>query len=82
MTENTKRIIKFLQEHKDQKYTASDLESALGISKKSIDGSFTMAISTKNLGYRLPMQIKGPDGDFINVKYLILNDAGMALNVD
>ena len=82
MTENTKKIIKYLQENPDKKFTAADLESALGISKKSIDGAFTMAISAKNFGYRLPMQIQGPNGDFINVKYLILNDAGLELNVD
>lgn len=82
MTENTKKIIKYLQDNRDKKFTAADLESALGISKKSIDGAFTMAIATKNLGYRMPLQIKGPNGDFINVKYLILNDAGLALNVD
>lgn len=82
MTENTKKIIKFLQDNREKKFTAADLESALGISKKSIDGAFTMAISTKNLGYRMPMQVKGPDGDFINVKYLILNDAGLNLDVE
>lgn len=79
---NTKAIIEYLQDHNDEDLTAQNIAEALGLEKKSVDGSFTAAIQRKNLGFRTPAEIELEDGTHKVVKYLHLNDEGMALDVN
>lgn len=82
MKPNTKMIFEFLQAHNDDDYTAAMIAEELGLEKKSVDGSFTAAIQRKDLGYRQEAEITLEDGTHAKVKYLKLNDAGMALDLN
>lgn len=79
----TKQVIKFLQEH-DGNYTAQDVADALGIEdKRKVDGIFTSAIQRKDLGFRQVGEEEDPEtGLHKQIKFLKLNDAGKALDVD
>ena len=81
MTENTVKIIKYLKENKANKVTAADVAADLGIAKKSVDGTFTMAIQGKGYGHRIPAQIPGDDGVMRDVKYLVLDQSGLDLDI-
>ena len=84
MKESTKAIFAFLQEaeRKGDDYTASDVAEILGISKTSVECSFTAAIQNKKLGKRVEAEVENPDGTHQTVKLLKLNEAGMAVNLD
>lgn len=81
MKENSKRVLNYLKEQNGADLTAADVAEALGLEKKSVDGSFTSAIQRKNLGVREEAQVE-VDGKFKNVKFLKLTDAGMAFDPD
>ena len=82
MKDNTKKVLLYLKNEKNKKLTSADVAEAIGLTKKQVDGIFTMAIQNKDLGVRTPAQIKDADGKYIDVKYLSLTDAGMALDLD
>lgn len=83
MKESTKKVIKYLQGlAKDQPVTAADVATALSMDKKSVDGVFTSAIQRKELGKRVEAEIENKDGTHSRVKFLVLNEAGRALDVD
>lgn len=58
------------------------MAEALGLDKRQVDGIFTSAIQRKGLGIRVPAEIELEDGTHKSVKFLQLNDAGMAYDPD
>lgn len=82
MKETTKSVIKYLQENPTTDFVAADVAEALGLTTKQVDGIFTSAIQKKNYGYREEAEIKLEDGKHKAVKFLRLNDAGRAFDVD
>lgn len=83
ISENSKKIITYLQEMNGENVTAQDVATALGFDKKNkVDGAFTSAIQRKGLGYRQEAEIELSDGTHEKVKFLKLNDAGMAFDVN
>ena len=56
--------------------TAADL----GLEKRTVDGCFTSGIQRKNLGHRVPAEVELEDGSHKSVKFLVLNDAGLAFD--
>ena len=82
MNENSKRVLNYLKEVAGQNVTAADVAEALGLEKRSVDGSFTSAIQRKNLGIRTEAEIELEDGTHKKVKFLSLTPAGMAFDPD
>ena len=80
MKENSKRILNYLKEVNGTNVTAADVAEALGIEKRSVDGSFTSAIQRKGLGVRTPAEIELEDGTHKQVKFLSLTAAGLAFD--
>ena len=82
MKENSKRILNYLKEIFGENVTEADVAAALGLEKKSVDGSFTSAIQRKGLGVRVPAEIELEDGTHKQVKFLTLTPAGLAFDPD
>ena len=83
MKENTKKVIEYLQGlGANDNVTAQDVADALGLEKRSVDGSFTSAIQRKSLGIREEAEIELEDGTHKKVKFFRLTDAGKALDVN
>ena len=82
MKDNTKKVLMYLKKANGKNLTSADVAEAIGLTKKQVDGIFTMAIQKKDLGVRTPAQVQDKDGKYVNVNYLSLTDAGMALNLD
>lgn len=82
MSENSRKILNYLKEMNGTNLTAADVASALGLEKKTVDGAFTSAIQRKGLGVRVPAEVELEDGSHKSVKFLTLNDAGMAFDPD
>ena len=82
MKENSKKVLNYLKEINGQDVTAADVAEALGLEKRSVDGIFTSAIQRKGYGVRTEAEIELEDGTHKQVKFLSLNDAGMALDPD
>ena len=62
--------------------TAQDVAEALGLEKRSVDGSFTSALQRKGLGIRVPAEVELEDGSHKQVKFLVLTEAGLAFDPD
>ena len=82
ISENSIRVIKFLQAHANDDLTSADVAEALGLEKKTVDGVFTSAIQRKGLGVRTPAEIELDDGTHKPVKFLSLTPAGMSFDPD
>jgi cobalamin biosynthesis protein CbiG len=83
MSENSKKVITYLQGIGDADVTAADVAAALGLEKKSVDGIFTSAIQKKELGIRQPAQVLDKETNrYVDVKFLKLTDAGKAFDVN
>ena len=82
MKENTRKVFDYLKDNTDKDLTAADVAEALGMEKRSVDGVFTSAIQRKELGARVEAEIELEDGTHKKVKFLKLNDAGMAIDVN
>ncbi len=82
MKENSKKVLNYLKEVNGEHVTAADVALATGLEKRQVDGIFTSAIQRKNLGFRTPAEIELEDGSHKAVKFLALNDAGMAFDPD
>lgn len=83
MKENTKNIITYLQGlGEGANVTSADVAAALGIGKRSVDGSFTSAIQRKGLGRRVEAEVELEDGTHKAVKFLKLTADGYALDVN
>ena len=80
MKENTRKVLDYLKDTQGSDVTAAMVAEALGIEKKSVDGSFT-SFQKKGWGVREEAQVK--EGDkYENVKYLRLTTAGLAYDPD
>lgn len=82
MNENSRRVLEYLKSVNGQNVTAADVAEALGLEKRSVDGSFTAAIQRKGLGVRTAAEVELDDGTHKSVKFLSLTDAGMAFDPD
>lgn len=82
MGENSKKVLNYLKEVNGSNVTAADVAEALGMEKRSVDGSFTSAIQRKGLGVRTSAEIELEDGTHKAVKFLSLTPAGMAYDPD
>ena len=80
MSENTIKVLTYLQENKGANLTAADVAEKLGLEKKSVDGSFTSGIQRKGLGIREEVEVELEDGSHAKVKVLRLTDAGVAFD--
>lgn len=81
MKENTRKIFDYLKENDGKDLTAADVAEALGMEKRSVDGSFT-SFQKKGLGVREPAEVENADGSHSKVKYLRLTEAGLTFNPD
>lgn len=82
MKENSRRVLDYLKSVNGTNVTAADVAAALGLDKRQVDGSFTAAIQRKGLGIRVEAEVELEDGTHDKVKFLKLNDAGMAFDPD
>ena len=86
MKENSKKVLNYLKEVNGTNVTAADVAEALGMEKRSVDGSFTSAIQRKGYGLREPSEIEVTDENgktsHKQVKFLSLTPAGMAFDPD
>jgi hypothetical protein len=80
MSENTVKVLDYLKANKGVDVTAADVAADLGLEKRTVDGCFTSGIQRKNLGHRVPAEVELADGSHKNVKFLVLNDAGLAFD--
>ena len=82
MSENSRKVLSYLQNLGDANVTSEDVADALGLTKKSVDGTFTSAIQRKGLGVRVPAEVELADGTHKQVKFLKLNDKGVSFDPD
>lgn len=80
MSENSKKVLVFLQENSGADLTAADVAAALGLEKRSVDGIFTSAIQRKGYGVRIPAEVELEDGTHKAVKILKLTETGVAFD--
>lgn len=81
MKENTRKVFDYLKENNGADLTAQEVAEALGLEKRSVDGSFT-SFQKKGYGVREPAEVELADGTHQKVKYLRLTEAGMAFDPD
>ena len=81
MKDNTKLVINYLKANKDKKLTAYDVAMAVNLTPRQVNAIFTMALQKQGLGVREDGQIR-KDDKYIDVKYLVLTDAGCLINTD
>lgn len=82
MKDNSRAVFDYIKAHNNVDMTSDDVAEALGLPKRTVDGCFTSAIQRKNLGVRVPAEVELEDGTHKTVKYLHLNDAGLAFDPD
>lgn len=73
MGETVQKIMTYLVDNADNHVTLDDLATAIGIEKRSVNGSFN-ALVKKGLCARTHAVVEAP----VTVKYLVLTDAGLA----
>ena len=78
----TAQVIRYLQEHNNENLTSDDIAEALGMTKKQVDGAFTMSVQKRDLGSRIPAEITLEDGSKKSVKWLRLNEEGMKFSIE
>lgn len=81
MKDNTKLVINYLKANRDKKLTAYDVATAVNLTPRQVNAIFTMALQKQGLGVREDGQIR-KDDKYIDVKYLVLTDAGCLMNTD
>ena len=81
MTEKSKAVLNFLKEHDGENLTSGDVAEALGVEKRSVDGTFT-SLQKKGYGVREPAEIELADGTHKAVKFLRLTDEGFNVDPD
>lgn len=82
MSTNSKMILNYLKDNNGADLTAADVAEALGLDARQVNGAFTSAIQRKDLGVREEAEVELADGSHKKVKFLRLNDAGMAFDPD
>lgn len=81
MKMNSIKVLEFLKEHNGEKLTSGDVAEALGLEKRSVDGTFT-SLQRKGLGIRTPGEIENADGSHSAVKWLSLSEEGLNYTPD
>lgn len=79
MKEGTLKIFNYLKEHNGEDLTANDVAEALGITPRSVNGSFT-SFQKKGWGIREPAEVELEDGTHKAVKILRLTPEGLAVD--
>ena len=74
--QSTIDIFNYVKEHEGENLTAADIAAALGLERKTVDGTVTLAFQRKGLMKRTPAQIQGEDGLYKNVKLISLTEEG------
>lgn len=82
MTEKSKKVLEYLRTVNGQNVTAADVAEALGMEKRTVDGTFTSGIQRKGLGSRVEAEVELPDGSHRAVKLLVLNEKGLTIDPD
>lgn len=82
MSTNSKMILNYLKNNHSADLTAADVADALGLDARQVNGAFTSAIQRKGYGVREEAEVELTDGSHKKVKFLRLNDAGMAFDPD
>ena len=80
-TEKSKVLVNYLREHQGEDLTAADVAAALGVEKRSIDGTFT-SLQKKEVGFRQEAEREMEDGSHQKVKFLRLTDTGKTCDLD
>lgn len=80
VSENSAKVINYLKSVKGANVTSADVANALGLEKRQVDGIFTSAIQRKGMGVRVPAEVENEDGTHRQVKFLKLNEVGMAFD--
>ena len=73
LTDNIQLVSNYLNANRNKPSTAEDVAKATGLTKRQVDGVFTMAFQRKGLGRRVLAQVIDENGMYVNVKYLVLN---------
>lgn len=81
MTEKSKAVLNYLKEHDGEDLTSGDVALALGVEKRSVDGTFT-SLQKKGYGVRVPSEVELEDGTHRQVKFLKLTDEGFNVDPD
>ena len=79
MSEKSTMVLNYLKSVAGANVTAADVAEATGLDRKTVDPCFTSLVR-KGLGERVPAEIELADGTHKAVKFLQLNDAGMAFD--
>lgn len=82
MKENSRKVFYYVKEHGAEDITAKDVAEALDLSPATVNGCFTSSIQKKDLGYRVAAEVELEDGSHQAVKFLKLNDNGLAFDPD
>lgn len=82
VSENSLKVISYLQGLKGADVTANDVAEALDLTGRQVNGIFTGAIQKKGLGIREDADIVLEDGSHKTVKFLKLTETGMAFTPD
>lgn len=82
MSNNSKMILNYLKDNNGADLTAADVAEALGLDARQVNGAFTSAIQRKDLGMREKAEVELANGSHKTVKFLRLNDVGMAFDPD
>lgn len=75
MSENSVKLLTFLQENTDKKMTADEVAEKTGLSKATITGAFT-AFVRKGLGIREEVEVPGT----ADVSFLTVTDEGKTVD--
>ncbi len=81
-SEKSRTVIEYLRGVHPTKKTAQEIADATGMAKKSVDSTFTMGVVKKGLGVREEVEITKDDGTHDKVKYLVLTDEGLNVDLD
>ena len=79
MSEKSTMVLNYLKSVNGSNVTAADVAEATGLERKSVDPCFTSLVK-KGLGERVEAEIELADGTHKKVKFLVLNDQGMAFD--
>ena len=77
MSDTIKAIFAYLEENKGNIVTLDDMSAAIGLEKRSVNGSFNSLVR-KGFATRTPVTVEAEVG----VKYLVLTDAGLSFDPD
>jgi len=81
-SEKSRTVIEYLRSVHPQAKTAQEIADATGLSKKTVDSTFTMCIAKKDLGVRVKKEIELDDGSHKQVGFLSLTEKGLSVDLD